>query len=101
MSNKKQTQKEIDSLKESMISKLTDKQLQAADRASANHHEKLDYNPRQRKAGKRKTKINQETAELIRKKYVPYIYGKKRLSDEFDLSVVSILKIIRLQIYKP
>jgi hypothetical protein len=102
--NKEQLQKELDTLKASHVAKLSDAQLSAIDDAMARHGpemaKKVSQTPRQRSHGKRKTKLTFEMAETIRSKYIQFIYGRKKLSVEFGVSQMTILKILRNQIFK-
>lgn len=102
--NKEQLQKELDTLKASHVAKLSDAQLSAIDDAMARHgpkmEKKVSTTPRQRSAGKRKTKLTANMITQIKSKYIPYIYGRKRLAEEYGVSQMTILKVLRNQIFK-
>ena len=97
-------QAEIDAFKSSPLSGLSDKQIQAAEAALTKHRadmeSKVNTTPRIRSPGKRKTKLTMEQAEEIRKRYIPFVIGKKCLAEEYGVSVMTVVKIIRNQIYK-
>lgn len=48
----------------------------------------------------KKRKLSIESILEIRKKYNPYVYGKKRLAVEYGVSVSAIYKILKGQIWK-
>lgn len=97
-------QVEIDAVNSSPLAGLTDRQILSAEAAQAKHgaemESKVSGTSRIRSPGKRKTKLTMDQAEEIRKRYIPYVIGKKRLGDEFGVSVMTVLKIIRNQIFK-
>jgi len=102
--NKEQLQEELDALKESHVAKLSDAQLRAIDDAMARDGpkmaKKVSTTPRQRSTGKRRTKLTVVQAQELREKYIPYVYGRKRLAEEYGVSQMTILKILRNQIFK-
>jgi hypothetical protein len=102
--NNEQLQKELDALKASHVSKLSDAQLSAINDAMARHgpemEKKVSTAPRQRSSGNRKKKLTANQAQEIREKYIPYVYGRKRLSEEYGVSEMTILKLLRNQIFK-
>jgi hypothetical protein len=104
MKSKDQIQKELDALKSSHVAKLSDAQLSAINEAMARHGpdmaKKMSTTPRQRSAGKRKTKLTANIITQIKSKYIPYIYGRKRLAEEYGVSQMTILKVLRNQIFK-
>jgi hypothetical protein len=62
---------------------------------------KMSTTPRQRSTGKRRTKLTANMITQIKSKYIPYIYGRKRLAEEYGVSQMTILKVLRNQIFKP
>jgi DNA invertase Pin-like site-specific DNA recombinase len=48
----------------------------------------------------RKTKLTKEHIREIRRKYNPYVYGKKRLANEYGVSVSVIYRIIKGVMWK-
>ena len=101
----KQIQEEIDKIQSSPFSKKTDKQLLSYDLLSELHRQKYQglqplalakYNDSEN----RKTKLNKQKVNEIRKKYNPYIYGKKRLAIEYGVSVTVIYKILKGKMWK-
>jgi predicted DNA-binding protein YlxM (UPF0122 family) len=48
----------------------------------------------------RKCKLNQELVNQIRSKYVPHVYGKKKLAEEYGVSTSVIYRIIKGQSWK-
>ena len=102
--NKEQIQKELEALKASHVAKLSDAQLSAINDAMARHGpemaKKVSTTPRQRSHGKRRTKLTAIQAQDIRERYIPYIYGRKRLSEEYGVSEMTILKVLRNLIFK-
>ena len=101
----KKIQKEINKVKMSPFASKTDKQLLAYEMLSELHKQKYQglqplalakYNDSEN----RKTKLNKLKANEIRKKYNPYVYGKKRLAIEYGVSVTVIYKILKGQLWK-
>ena len=95
----KKIQEEINKIHDAPFSKKSDKQLNAHDVLSTLHKQKyagvqpialVKYN----KSENRKTKLSKEDVIVIRGKYNPHIYGKKRLAKEFSISVSLVHKII-------
>jgi hypothetical protein len=93
-------QKEIEVIHNSSFAKKTDKQLLSYEMLSELHKNKymglqplalVKYN----KSENRKTKLTKEQVLGIRAKYNPHIYGKKRLSQEYGVSVSVIYRIIK------
>lgn len=103
---KRSIQSEIDSIRSSHINGLTDRQIQAAEDAIARSQSQMDKSvsttPRIRApSATRKTVLTMAQAEEIRGRYIPFIVGKKRLADEYGVSVSTVLKIVRNMIFKP
>ena len=48
----------------------------------------------------RQCKLSQEQVKEIREKYIPHVYGKKRLAIEFGVSRSVILRILRGKSWK-
>jgi hypothetical protein len=48
----------------------------------------------------RKCKLNKEQVKEIRTKFIPYVYGKKRLASEYGVSPSLILRILRGKSWK-
>jgi hypothetical protein len=98
-------QKEIEMIHSSSFAKKTDKQLLSYELLSELHKNKymglqplalVKYN----KSENRKTKLTKEQVLEIRSKYNPHIYGKKRLSQEYGVSVSVIYRIIKGRMWK-
>jgi len=49
---------------------------------------------------KRKCKLNLKQVKEIRKKFVPHVYGKKRLATEYGVSPSVILRILKGESWK-
>lgn len=103
--NIKQIQEEIDKIQSSPLSKKTDKQLLSYDLLSELHKQKYQgkqplalvlYN----NSENRRTKLTKNDVREIRRKYNPHIYGKKRLSIEYGVSVSVIYRIIKGVMWK-
>lgn len=47
------------------------------------------------KPSNRKCKLTSEQVNEIRKKYVPHVYGKKRIADEYGVSPSVVFRIIK------
>jgi hypothetical protein len=103
--NIKVIQDEIKKIESSSFSKKTDKQLISYERLSQLHKNKyqgiqplalMKYNI----SDNRKTKLTKKQVREIRQKYIPHIYGKKRLSIEYGVSVSVIYRIIKGLMWK-
>jgi hypothetical protein len=101
----KKIQDEINKVQKSPFAQKTDKQLLAYEILSELHRQKYQglqplalakYNDSEN----RKTKLNKQKVNEIRKKYNPYVYGKKRLSIEYGVSVTVIYKILKGKMWK-
>ena len=98
-------QEELKKIENSPFAKKTDKQLMAWDMLSELH--KHQYQGKQPLAlvkyndsEIRKTKLNKEQVQEIRRKYNPHVYGKKRLANEYGVSVSVIYRIIKGVMWK-
>ena len=98
-------QEELKKIENSPFAKKTDKQLMAWDMLSELH--KHQYQGKQPLALEkyndseiRKTKLNKEQVQEIRRKYNPHVYGKKRLANEYGVSVSVIYRIIKGVMWK-
>jgi len=105
MKSKRPLQKEIERIQETHLGRMTDRQIQAAEDAiarSKSHMEnRVSMTPRIRApSSTRKTVLTPQQAKEIRARYIPFIIGKKRLADEYGVSVSTVLKIIRNQLFK-
>jgi hypothetical protein len=102
--NRKEIQRQIDSLSETYLAKLSDRKLKAIEDARLRHisetNKRMSTRERIRDPGRRKTKLTQQQAEEVRAKYSPFIYGKARLAEEYGVSTMTIVKIVRNQIFK-
>jgi DNA invertase Pin-like site-specific DNA recombinase len=102
--DKKIIQQQIDALKATPLANLSDAQLRAINEAMARHGpertKKVSKTPRIRAAGKRKTKLTLEQAVTIRATYVKFMNGRKKIAKEYGVSVTTILKILRNEIFK-
>ena len=101
----KKIQDEINKVQKSPFAQKTDKQLLAYEILSELHRQKYQglqplalakYNDSEN----RKTKLNKQKVNEIRKKYNPYVYGKKRLAIEYGVSVTVIYKILKGKMWK-
>lgn len=101
----KKIQDEINKVQKSSFAHKTDKQLLAYEILSELHRQKYQglqplalakYNDSEN----RKTKLNKQKVNEIRKKYNPYVYGKKRLAIEYGVSVTVIYKILKGKMWK-
>jgi hypothetical protein len=100
----KKIQEEIDKLIASPISKKSDKQLIANDAKSADYKQRFkDKAPEgilmYHSSGIKHSKLTKLQAIEIRSKYLPNIYGKRRLAKEYNVSVALITKIIDRKIW--
>lgn len=100
----KKIQEEIDKLIASPISKKSDRQLIANDAKSADYKQRFkDKAPEgiliYHKSSSKQTKLTQLQANEIRSKYLPNIYGKRKLAKEYNVSVTLITKIIDRKIW--
>lgn len=98
-------QEELKKIENSPFAKKTDKQLMAWDILSQLHKQQhqgiqplvlVKYNDSEN----RKTKLTKEQVREIRKKYNPHVYGKKRLANEYGVSVSVIYRIIKGVMWK-
>ncbi len=98
--NIKKIQSEIKKIQSSSFAKKSDKQLMSYEILSELHKSRyqgvqplalVKYNDSEY----RKTKLNKAQVREIRRKYSPYVYGKKRLAIEYGVSVSVIYRIIK------
>ena len=103
--NIKKIQSEIKIIESSSFAKKSDKQLISYEILSELHKNQykgiqplalVKYNNSQN----RKTKLNKTQVNEIRSKYNPYVYGKKRLANEYGVSVSVIYRIIKELMWK-
>lgn len=103
--NIKEIQNEIKKIESSSFSKKTDKQLMSYEILSQLHKNQyqgiqplalVKYNS----SDIRKTKLTKIQVREIRQKYIPHVYGKKRLSIEYGVSVSVIYRIIKGLMWK-
>ena len=97
-------QEELDRFSASPISKKSDRQLIANDVKSADYKQRFkDKAPygilAYHKSGNHQSKLTQLQADEIRSKYLPNIYGKRKLAKEYNVSVALITKIIDRKIW--
>jgi hypothetical protein len=98
-------QKEVTSVGEGSFANKTDKQLWLYQKLSESYLEvkKGEQPPALRKYNSpmnRKCKLTPEQVRDIRARYVPHVYGKKRLAAEYGVSPSVILRIIRDEAWK-
>ncbi len=98
-------QKEVTNVGEGSFAHKTDKQLWLYQKLSESYLEakKGQQPPALKKYNSpmnRKCKLTPEQVREIRKRYVPHVYGKKRLAAEFGVSTSAILRIIRGEAWK-
>jgi hypothetical protein len=103
--NIKEIQQEVNKIQIAPFAKKTDKQLLSFELLSELYKQKYQgLQPlelkRYNKTDNRKTKLNKEQVKEIRKKYVPHVYGKKRLSIEYKVSASVIYRIIKGEDWK-
>ena len=103
--NFKKIRKELEKIKFAPFIDKTDKQLWSIQELSDEYSRR--YNGIQpqhlRKYNQykhRKCKLTPDDVQEIRKKYIPHMYGKKRLAEEYRVSPSVILRIIRGQSWK-
>jgi hypothetical protein len=97
-------QEELNRFSASPITKKSDRQLIANDAKSADYKQRFkDKAPdgilAYHKSGIKNSKLTQLQADEIRSKYLPNIYGKRRLAKEYNVSVALITKIIDRKIW--
>ena len=98
-------QKEVTNVGEGSFAHKTDKQLWLYQKLSESYLEakKGQQPPALKKYNSyqnRKCKLTLKQVQEIRARYVPYVYGKKRLAAEFGVSPSVILRIIRGKAWK-
>ncbi len=98
-------QKEVTSVGKGSFAHKTDKQLWLYQKLSESYLEnkKGQQPPALKKFNapmNRKCKLTAEQVRDIRARYVPHVYGKKRLAAEFGVSPSVILRIIRGEAWK-
>ena len=91
---------ELIKIQNSSYAKKTDKQLLAYERLSEKYKEKNNgVQPEQLRPynnpESKKIKLTREKVKEIRSKYNPYVYGKKRLAEEYGVSTSVIYRIIK------
>ena len=103
--NIKKIQSEIKKIESSSFAKKSDKQLMSYEILSELHKNQykgiqplalVKYNDSEN----RKTKLNKAQVREIRRKYIPHVYGKKRLAIEYGVSVSVIYRIIKGLMWK-
>jgi hypothetical protein len=103
--NIKKIQSEIKKIESSSFAKKSDKQLMSYEILSELYKNQyqgvqplalVKYNDSEN----RKTKLNKAQVREIRRKYNPYVYGKKRLAIEYGVSVSVIYRIIKGLMWK-
>jgi len=97
---KEDIQRELDQISQASYAKMTDKKLQRIEDLSNYQREVLKGSqpPALRPYNSykvRRTKLTVQMVTEIRNKYIPYVYGKKKLSQEYGVSPSVILRIIR------
>ena len=101
--NNKIVLQELKKIQESEYAKKSDKQLISYEILSELHKGKnMGIQPIAFKIfnENRTRKLSIEKILEIRKKYNPYVYGKKRLAIEYGVSVTVIYKILKGQLWK-
>jgi DNA invertase Pin-like site-specific DNA recombinase len=103
--NIKKIQSEIKKIESSSFAKKSDKQLMSYEILSELHKNQyqgiqplalVKYNDSEN----RKTKLNKAQVREIRRKYIPHVYGKKRLAIEYGVSVSVIYRIVKGLMWK-
>jgi len=98
-------QKIIDSIDQSNYAFKTDKQLASYEDLSIMYKQKYAGRqpPQLREYKKRENggcKLNEHLVAEIRKKYLPFVYGKLKLAKEYGVSTSVIYRIIKKEIWK-
>jgi hypothetical protein len=98
-------QEEIVKIQSSSYAKKTDKQLLSYEILSELHkHQYQGIQPlalvKYNDSENRRTKLNKEQVREIRRKYNPHVFGKKRLANEYGVSVSVIYRIIKGVMWK-
>ena len=102
---KEEIQEELKRISESFYAKKSDKQLLAYELLHELHKgrnegiqakELRKYN----NPANRVCKLTPEQVKEIRSKYVPHLYGKKRLADEYGVSTSLIFRIVNGKAWK-
>jgi hypothetical protein len=95
----------VDMVDGTHLATKSDRQLETYDRLSSEYklryttmtdEERIRYYP----ITKRMTKLNWEQVMEIRKKYQPYVYGKARLAEEFNVSTSVVYRILKGKSWK-
>ncbi len=103
--NREKIQQELIKIQNSFFAKKTDKQLHSYEVLSQLYKEKnkgvqpeqlRPYNNSELKS----KKLTREKVIEIRSKYNPYVYGKKRLAEEYGVSTSVIYRIIKGRSWK-
>ena len=101
----KRIQEEVKKIQSTSFAKKTDKQLLSYDMLSELHKQQyqglqplalMKYND----SDNRKTKLTKDQVREIRSKYIPHVFGKKRLAIEYGVSVSVIYRIIKGVMWK-
>lgn len=98
-------QQEVNKVMTLSVSHRTDRQLQSYDHLSNMYKDRLkgsqpDALKEFNHHSKRQCKLSPEQVKMIREKYVPYEYGKKKLSKEFGVSPSVIHRILNGKSWK-
>lgn len=95
--------KEIQQIQDSDFAKKSDKQLMSYESLSELHKGKnMGIQPIAFKIfnDNKERKLSIDKILEIRRKYNPYVYGKKRLAIEYGVSVTAIYKILKGLMWK-
>ena len=98
-------QKEVNKVSEAGFAHKTDKQLWSYQELSERYYyEKGKQQPsaliKFNQPFKRKCKLTRSIVTEIRSKYIPHVYGKKRLALEYGVSASVILRILQGKSWK-
>lgn len=96
---------EVENVGKASFAHKTDRQLWSYQELSDRYHfENRRYQPsalvKFNNPANRKCKLNFEQVIEIRRKYIPHVYGKKRLALEYGVSPSVILRILKGESWK-
>ena len=97
--------KEIEKVQKASFAHKTDKQLWSYQELSERYYSEKGYSqPRAlktfNKPSSRICKLTSSQVREIRSKYVPHVYGKKKLAQDYGVSASVILRILKGESWK-
>lgn len=98
-------QKEIEKVQKASFAHKTDKQLWSYQELSERYYSEKGYcQPKVLKTfnnpSSRRCKLTGNQVREIRSKYVPHVYGKKKLAQDYGVSASVILRILKGESWK-